>query len=215
MNESAERKWRFLIRNIDTLFYILKFVGLLITAASGIVGFLGKRPWEDYVVKPAIVAPGHVAAQKRRITKWGWCSLGLIIFGSFVAIGAQIAETVRIKQKQSLERQEREAEQKAHQREITRIQRENQEEMAKRLQAQSLSLAEMFFQGRELDSQRAAFLEKAKLAGLDVRIPEYSNSVSMPNLTAEIRKALKSIPDELRAASVARYQAGRTHLNPQ
>ena len=203
------------LRTVDLLLDILKYAGFLITAATAIIGHFGLTTWVESNVEAATVGTADGRQKIRKMTKAGWWSLLLIIFGSLVALGAQIAETTRAKQKDALDQQEKEAQQKAHQEEISRIGRENQEEMTKRLAAHSVNLAEMFFQGRELDSQRAAFLEKAKLAGVDVKIPAYSNTFSASNLTIEIQKALKTIPDDLRAASAAKNQAEAERLATQ
>ncbi|HWN93496.1 MAG TPA: hypothetical protein VNT99_00565, partial [Methylomirabilota bacterium] len=157
--------------HIDLLLDVLKFLGLFVTAATGIVGVLATKTWEEYTIRPAIFVPGQEEKTKRRFTKWGWWSLLLMVMGAVVGFGALAVETVRTRHKETLEAKQKKDDQTAHAQEITRIQHENQEEIGKRLEAQSLRMAEMFFQGRELDSQRAAFLEQARLAGLQVKIP--------------------------------------------
>jgi hypothetical protein len=185
-----------------------KTIGLLVAVVSGIVG----------ICKDAKRKSGKLTFTKS--AKW---LLHLLCIGFLLSLTADVNEQIQSalkSQQQKLDtafsqhearmdarraafksKEEVEELQLTHKNDIERIQRENQQETRKQLDAQSVRMAEMFFQGRNLDAQRAGFLEQARQAGLQVKMPERTNNSSTSNLNTQIQTAVKSLPDELRAAT--------------
>lgn len=212
-------------QGIDTFLEILKFVGLVITGAMGLVGFFTTKIWEEYEKPQTIIVPGRPPTIGRQLTQWGKTSLVLLIVSGLVTLIAQLVETGRTneKERQAAKEKQKErelaAKEKADDRErFAREKEEDRRVFDKRLgeerQRYEAATAELLLQRIEVDRQRAQLIERARDSNISLSLPEIA-AIPTANIDQAIQTALQAIPAEVRAAAEQRNQEEAERLAAQ
>jgi hypothetical protein len=201
---------------LDTAIVILKFVGLAVAGAIGLLSFLTTKNWEERDVQGGLIVPGQPPKKERHLTRWGKWSFGLLIFSGLVTLCAQIAETVRAHQKETAEATEKlnernqAAKEKEKERErFAREKEQDRKEFDRRLSEERAkylaSTAEFFLLKNDLERQRMQTTEAVRTSKVDLKIPAASDPLpSSPEITAAFESALKAIPQAIKNAAILR-----------
>ncbi len=201
---------------MDTTIVILKFVGLAIAGAIGLLSFFTTKNWEERDIATALFVPGQAPKKKRRLTQWGKWSLVLLISSGLVTLFAQVTESVRTRNKELAEIKEREndrarvATEKEQERE--RFAREKEDDrkqfeagLRKERERYEASTAEFILLKNDLERQRMQVAEAINTGKVDPKsISPFDPLPSSPSIAAAFEDAFKGIPPAVKEVAIMR-----------